>query len=475
MGQQQSLGDNLETSPAGLVGRDDVDNNREEFLVDFPFLLDDSTVRYIKGSRVMVVMRGLPGSGKSYIVSMFKEKYGKSCVVCSADEYFFRNGIYRFEQSKLVYAHNFCQEKAEKACRMNTPVVIIDNTNVCRWEMDFYRQLANTKSYIQLVVEPKTPWKFNPEVLASKNSHGITVEIVQRRLEQWELVRPLYFGWFLNHCDSLNFLIIAKVFLENCMKVEKFLTEFQEHLMLSNCRDIYSYYGITSNSRRSPMLHCTTKFCGRKQQEAQVYLEQGVVQKAYGAVFELGIVGFVITPLTFGARVSLTKDELELWCQNDCISTQPHQQGLDVLSSVLKTPSQGIRGTTNHRRSELNVQVENNSWNFISPCSSCIPTLCTFSNESLISSNRFQPIQGQGQGAHITLGLAFGSKAVQTLFDLLEAVEHESKCGESIESFNILGGVLRSYGEGIWVVYLDRPMSVKGLFTFYVGESNRVE
>ncbi|XP_013793718.1 2',3'-cyclic-nucleotide 3'-phosphodiesterase-like [Limulus polyphemus] len=418
----------------------------------------------------MVIMRGLPGSGKSYIVSKLEEMYGKSCIVCSADQYFCKNGIYRFERSKLDYAHKFCQEKAERVCRMSTPVVIIDNTNVRRWEMDFYRELAHREGYIQLFVEPKTPWKFDPEVLASKNSHGIATEMLQRRLEQWELVHPLYFGWFLNHCDSLNFLIIAKVFLENCMKVEKFFTEFQEHLILSNCRDIYSYYSMTHNSRQPLMLHCTAKFCGSKQQEAQVYLEQGVVQKAYGAVFELGIVGFVITPSTFGARVSLTKDELELWCQNDYNSVPPLQQGLDALSGGLKTPRQGMTGAPNRGSSELN-----NGWNFIPPCSSCIPTLCTLSNESLIGSSRFQPVQGRGKRAHITLGLASGSKAVQTGFDLLEAVELESKCGDSVESFSLLGGVLRSYGEGMWIVYLDRPMLVNGLFSFYVGGSSHME
>ncbi len=41
--------------------------------LSYPFLTDDATVQFIKKSKVIFVMRGLPGSGKSTIVRSIKE------------------------------------------------------------------------------------------------------------------------------------------------------------------------------------------------------------------------------------------------------------------------------------------------------------------------------------------------------------------------------------------------------------------
>ena len=71
-------------------------------MTDFPFLTDDATVHHVITSRVMFVMRGLPGSGKSTIVRLIQDKYQhdqEGVVVCSADDHFLQeDGTYHFEQ-----------------------------------------------------------------------------------------------------------------------------------------------------------------------------------------------------------------------------------------------------------------------------------------------------------------------------------------------------------------------------------------
>ena len=65
--------------------------------LDFPFLTDPETIQWIKKNRVIFIMRGLPGSGKSTLVKAISEFYEmQDPVICSADNYFTdENGIYK--------------------------------------------------------------------------------------------------------------------------------------------------------------------------------------------------------------------------------------------------------------------------------------------------------------------------------------------------------------------------------------------
>ena len=67
-----------------------------------------------EGFRVMAIMRGLPGSGKSTIASRIQEQLPQ-VQVCSADHHFIdEEGEYRFDLSKLGAAHAACQAAAER-------------------------------------------------------------------------------------------------------------------------------------------------------------------------------------------------------------------------------------------------------------------------------------------------------------------------------------------------------------------------
>ena len=69
-------------------------------LLSFPFLTDDLTQKHVIKSRVMFIMRGLPGSGKSTIVRNIRDKYQPitDVVVCSADDYFLQEGSYNYDK-----------------------------------------------------------------------------------------------------------------------------------------------------------------------------------------------------------------------------------------------------------------------------------------------------------------------------------------------------------------------------------------
>ena len=103
-------------------------------------------------------------------------------MVCSADDYFLQDGKYNFDPAHLSEAHAACQNKAKDSCNRGMNVVVVDNTNVRRWEMKFYLELAHQRDYIVVLVQPKTPWKWNPVELAARNKHGVDVVTLKRKV-----------------------------------------------------------------------------------------------------------------------------------------------------------------------------------------------------------------------------------------------------------------------------------------------------
>ena len=156
---------------AVIVNNIEVTPNLE--YLDFPLLTDADTISLLSSSLTMLVMRGLPGSGKSTVVSSITRLYPKA-VVCSADQYFMTDeGKYEFDASLLKFAHQQSQNKARDACEAGERLVVVDNTGVKRWELVNYFRMAQSFDYTVILLEPRTPWRFNVNQLAIKNTHGV--------------------------------------------------------------------------------------------------------------------------------------------------------------------------------------------------------------------------------------------------------------------------------------------------------------
>lgn len=90
------------------------------------------------GQRVCVILRGLPGSGKSFLAHQIVEATVKDVDthILSADKYFINaRGKYEFKADKLPAAHEHTQRLfTQRACQGVSPL-IVDNTNTTYWEM----------------------------------------------------------------------------------------------------------------------------------------------------------------------------------------------------------------------------------------------------------------------------------------------------------------------------------------------------
>ncbi len=138
-----------------------------------------------KPDNILVIMRGLPGSGKSHAA----ESYGG--LILSTDQYFMITGSYEFNPGLIGAAHSWNQQRCEYAMEDKVPVIVIDNTNIRLWEMKPYVMLAQKYGYRPVFCYPETKWATNPEECAKRNSHGVPLEAIERMNQNFEHFRSI--------------------------------------------------------------------------------------------------------------------------------------------------------------------------------------------------------------------------------------------------------------------------------------------
>mmetsp|Transcript_3735 Transcript_3735/g.5523 ORF Transcript_3735/g.5523 Transcript_3735/m.5523 type:complete len:315 (+) Transcript_3735:43-987(+) len=137
--------------------------------------------------KVLYIVRGVSGSGKSTLCKeILKDEGAEEGTILSTDDYFMKKDQYVFDPKKLGVAHEWNQDRAEKAIKEGKTPILIDNTNTTRWEAKPYVQMALKAKYEVKIRETTTPWAKNAEILAKKNVHKVPLEAIRRMLDRWE-------------------------------------------------------------------------------------------------------------------------------------------------------------------------------------------------------------------------------------------------------------------------------------------------
>ncbi|KAL6631500.1 P-loop containing nucleoside triphosphate hydrolase protein [Neocallimastix californiae] len=138
--------------------------------------------------KLFYILRGLPGSGKTTLAKSINSSHDNKGVILSSDDYFMVDGKYVYDPSKISEAHASNQQKCREKCQEGVSPIIIDNTNVRRWEAKVYVEMAQEFGYKIEIREPDTAWWKNGDVeqLAGKTLHGVPVDKIQGMLEKWE-------------------------------------------------------------------------------------------------------------------------------------------------------------------------------------------------------------------------------------------------------------------------------------------------
>jgi predicted kinase len=103
--------------------------------------------------KTLIIFRGIPGSGKSTVAEFISEATNSNAF--AADDYFNKDGEYKFDSRLLHAAHLECQKNIRAAMEGNEWLISVHNTNTTEKELKSYFDLANEFDYrvFSLVVE----------------------------------------------------------------------------------------------------------------------------------------------------------------------------------------------------------------------------------------------------------------------------------------------------------------------------------
>ena len=101
------------------------------------------------------------------------------------------DGQYQHDVRALGHAHVWNQGRVRSAMIKGVSPIVVDNTNTTWKEIKPYVELAKEHGYEVSYAEPDTPWKFDVEELAKRNSHGVNKEVMQRYLDKWQPTETL--------------------------------------------------------------------------------------------------------------------------------------------------------------------------------------------------------------------------------------------------------------------------------------------
>lgn len=97
----------------------------------------------------IVLLRGIPGSGKSTLGDVILQTtQSNNQDVLSADNFFNDDkGNYNFDVTKLKEAHNWCQQKCAERMKLEFSKIVVANTFTQDWEMAPYFEMADRYKY----------------------------------------------------------------------------------------------------------------------------------------------------------------------------------------------------------------------------------------------------------------------------------------------------------------------------------------
>lgn len=143
-------------------------------------------------SRKVYILRGVPGCGKSHWIATNALRLGlDASAVCSADRFFeyeTAGGVveYRWDPLRIQEAHADCRRRFIRLLEQKRPVIVVDNTNIRRWEFADYVAAARLRDYEVEEVNLMPTTIAELRECAKRNVHGVPAGVIGKLAMEFE-------------------------------------------------------------------------------------------------------------------------------------------------------------------------------------------------------------------------------------------------------------------------------------------------
>ena len=139
--------------------------------------------------KVIFIVRGIPGAGKSFIV----KQYVPADNIYSTDDYW--GPDYKFDLTRIGMAHRWNQQRAVEAMQASKTPIAVDNTNTTWKEIEPYALAAVRLGYVVRFLEPNSSWwnlfkageiTAATKAFAEKNVHKVPLYAIEKMMARWQ-------------------------------------------------------------------------------------------------------------------------------------------------------------------------------------------------------------------------------------------------------------------------------------------------
>lgn len=130
-------------------------------------------------SQTLMLLSGPSGCGKTTFATSLATQ--NSIKICSTDNYFMVDGIYKWDRNRIGAAHSDCYNQTHEEL-MAGRSVIVDNTNLSIKEMNVYINLADKYKANLSIYRPEF---ISVDICSSRNVHRVPTDTILSMIDRF--------------------------------------------------------------------------------------------------------------------------------------------------------------------------------------------------------------------------------------------------------------------------------------------------